>query len=44
VARDTARTTEKSYCGKSREGKTKQVKFKMLFKYSQRPERGDVQW
>jgi len=24
-------TTEKSYWGKSREGKTKQVKFKMLF-------------
>jgi len=34
-ATDTARTTEMSYCGKSREGKTKQVKFKMLSKYSQ---------
>ena len=31
VATDTARTTKKSYWGKSREGKTKQVKFKVLF-------------
>jgi len=30
VATDTARTSKKSYWGKSREGKTKQVKFKML--------------
>jgi len=34
VAVDTARTTEKWYWGKSREGKTKQMKFKTLFKYS----------
>jgi len=27
VATDTARTTEKSYWGKTREGETKQVKF-----------------
>jgi len=44
VATHTARTTEKSYWGKSREGKTKRVKFKTLFKYSQRWGRGDVQW
>ena len=42
MAADTARTTEKSYWGKSREDKTKQVKFKMLFKYSQRRGRGNV--
>jgi len=30
--------------GKVREGKTKQVKFKTLFKCSQRWGRGDVQW
>jgi len=42
VATDTAMTTEKSYWGKSREGKTKQVKFKTLFEYSQRWGRGDV--
>ena len=35
MATDTARTTEKSYWRKSREGETKQVKFKTLFKYSQ---------
>ena len=29
MATDTARTTEKSYWGKSREGETKQVKFKL---------------
>ena len=38
MATDTARTTEKSYWGKSGEGETKQVKFKMLLKYSQRSE------
>jgi len=40
VATDTARTTKKSYW----EGKTKQAQFKMLFNYSQRWGRGDVQW
>jgi len=44
VATDTARTTEKSYWGRSREWETKQVQFKTLFKYSQRWGRGDVQW
>ena len=33
MATDTARTTEKSYWRKSREGETKQVKFKTLFEY-----------
>jgi len=32
MATDTARTTKKSYLGKFWEGKTKQMKFKMLFK------------
>jgi len=41
VATDTARTTEKSYWGKTWEGETKQVKFKMLFEYSQWWGRGD---
>ena len=36
MATDTARTSEKSYWGKFREGETKQVKFKTLFEYSQR--------
>jgi len=31
MAKDSARTTEKSYWGKFREGKTKQVKFTVLF-------------
>ena len=35
MATDTARTTKKSHWGKSRKGKTKQVKFKTLFEYSQ---------
>ena len=34
MATDAARTTDKSYWGKSREGEIKQLKFKTLFKYT----------
>jgi len=44
VATDSATTTKKTYWGKYRERKTKQVQFKMLFKYSQWWGRGDVHW
>jgi len=44
LATDTAKTTKKSYWGKSGEGKTKQVQFKMLFKYSQQWGWGDLHW